>query len=230
MSREDSDAVSDIDINLVVSEKDSASLCMRSTHVSAQTSPERYSLMRQFGLPALIHENNHNAPKDGTFTSVLYAESAILVDWTLIPQTSARRPLQSKILFDIAGIPISNSPEMESLDQSRKLVAEQWAFFWMMAAITTKYIIRGDGVFVTQWIEYLNGMIQDIERHLNRSPRSYTRGSISQLQPTSEKQVESIRKMCNRMQNLQPTVFKFTESELSMPLKEIETMLSLVNK
>lgn len=230
LSRNDSDSLSDIDINLVVAEKKSPSLCQRLAQVSAQTSPERYALLSQFGAPALIHENNHNAPEGGTFTFILYSESAMMVDWTLIPQSNAVRPVESKILFDKVDIPVSNPLEIGSLEQSREFVAERWAFFWMMTAVTIKYIIRGDGVFATQWIETLNGMIKDIERHINGNPWSYTRGSISQLQPTPEKQMESIRQLCNRMQSLKPKADKFTESDLSLPLKEIETLLSLSNK
>jgi predicted nucleotidyltransferase len=230
LSRNDSDSLSDIDINLVVGEKEAAGLCQRPAQVSAQTSAERFALASQFGTPALIHENNNNAPKGGTFTFILYAESAIMVDWTLIPQSSAVRPIGSKILFDKAGIPVSDPTEIESLEQSRQFVAEQWAFFWMMTAVTIKYIIRGDGVFVAQWIEYLNGMIHDIERHMNRKPWSYTRGSLSQLQSAPEKQLEAVHQLCKRMKELHPKVVHFTEAEQRMPLEEIETLLSLSNK
>ena len=74
LGRNDADAVSDIDINLVVLETDSSNLCQRLAQVSAQTSSERYSLLSQFGTPAVIHENNNNAPEGGTFTFVLYAD------------------------------------------------------------------------------------------------------------------------------------------------------------
>jgi hypothetical protein len=225
--RNSEDAASDLDITLVVSEKDSANLCLRLAQVSAQTSPERYSFFNQFGTPALIHENNNNAPKDGTFTFVLYAQSAIMVDWTLIAQSGAIRSNPSKLLFDKVGIPVSRPAEIESLEQSRNFVAERWAFFWMMIAVAIKYIHRGDGVFVAQWIENLNGMIQDIERHMNREVWSYTRGSISQLQTTREEQVATIRQLCNRMQRLHSKVVKFTESEQRVPLEEIATLLSL---
>src|SRR5436190_23326019 len=77
ISRNEADSVSDIDLTLVVSDKYSASLCTRLEQVSAQTSSDRYTLFSQFGKPALIHENNNNAPEGGTFTFVMYAESAI---------------------------------------------------------------------------------------------------------------------------------------------------------
>lgn len=230
LSRNDSDSLSDIDINLVVAEMEVPNLCKRLAQAGGQTSPERYALVSQFGAPALIHENNNNAPKCGTFTFILYAKSAMMVDWTLIPQSSALRPIESKILFDKVGIPVSNPPEIEPLEQSRIFVAEQWAFFWMMMTVTIKYIIREDGVFVAQWIEHLNGMIKDIERHMSRRPWSYKRGSISQLQPVPEKQTQALRQLCRRMQDLHPQVVQFTEAEQSMPLEEIETLLSLSKK
>jgi hypothetical protein len=229
LSRNEADSVSDIDLSLVVSDNYSSSLCMRLDQVSAEASPERYSLFSQFGNPAHIHENNNNAPEGGTFTFVLYTESAIMVDWILIPQSKAIRPYQSKLLFDTVGIPVSFPSYPENVEQRKKSVAEKWAFFWMMTAITIKYIIRGDGVFVTQWIENLHALIRDIERQINGEPWNYTRGSLSQLQPTREKQIESLKQLCEKMQELHPTVIEFTGSNLLMPLAEIEVLFSFVN-
>lgn len=229
-SRNDADYLSDIDLSLVVSDKYNASLCTRLEQVSARTSSERYALFSQFGNPALIHENNNNAPEGGTFTFILYSESAIMVDWVLIPRSKASRPNQSKILFDKVDIPMSNPPEPDALEQSRKSVAEIWAFFWMMTAVTIKYIIRGDNVFVTHWTENLHGLIQEIERRINREPWNYTRGSLSQLQITREKQIESIYELCEKMQELKPKVSEFIRSEPATPISEIETLLALANK
>ena len=79
-SRSENDKVSDLDLTLVVSDNFSKSLCTRQEQVSHKTTEERLVLFSQFGTPALIHENNNNAPEDGTFTFVLYADSAIMVD------------------------------------------------------------------------------------------------------------------------------------------------------
>jgi predicted nucleotidyltransferase len=229
-SRNDADSLSDIDLSLVVSDKYSASLCTRLEQVSARTSPERYALFSQFGHPALLHENNNNAPEGGTFTFVLYADSAVMIDWVLVPRIKATRPFQSRLLFEKTTIPIGPAPMPEDLEQSKKYVAEQWAFFWMMTAVTIKYIYRDDGVFAAEWIEHLHGLIHEIDRRLNGQPRSYTRGSLSKLQPTREKQLESIRELCNRVQGLKSRVTTFTGSEPVSPSVEIEVLLSLVNK
>jgi hypothetical protein len=228
--RNEADEVSDLDLNLVVAEPYTRLLCTRQELVSHRTTDERFALFHQFGKPALVHENNNNAPEGGTFTFVLYSDSALMVDWTLIPQTNARRPFQSLILFDKANIPVAPPPEPEELEQSKKSVAEIWAFFWMMAAVTVKYIVRKDDVFVTNWLENLHGLIQEMERRINREPRKYARGSLSQLQRTRKKQIETVRQLCKRMQTLAPEVERFSEIVPAQPLTEIETLLSLAGE
>lgn len=229
-ARNDADEVSDLDITVLIAEPYSDILCARQEQVSHQTTPERLAFFSRFGRPALIHENNHNAPEGGTFTFVMYAESEVMVDWVLVPLPKARRPYSSRLLFEKASVLISSPPEPEELEQSRKYVAEQWAFFWMMAAITIKYIIRGDSVFVTNWLEELHRIHAEIERRIKRLPLQYKRGSRSQFQATREKQIESLRELIMRMQELQPEIIKFTESELVAPISEIEFLFSLADR
>jgi len=230
IGKNESDSLSDIDLTVVVSDKNSPSLCTRLEQVSAYTSPERLALFSQFGTPALIHENNNNAPEGGTFTFVMYAATAAMVDWILIPQTQAIRPIQSRLLFEKAFIPMALLPEPENLEQSKKSVAEMWAFFWMMTAITIKYVTRADVVFVTEWLEHLHNLVYEIERRLKREPWKYTRGSLSKLQSTREKQLASIRELCDRMQGLRARVAEFTGSEPATPVAEIESLLLLATK
>src|SRR6266508_5746446 len=104
--RNDAVEVSDLDLNLVVAQPYSETLCARQNQVSPETTKERYELFSKFGQLALIHENNNNAPKDGTFTFVLYSGSALMIDWVLMPQINAERPFQSVLLFDKDIIPI----------------------------------------------------------------------------------------------------------------------------
>lgn len=229
-ARNEADEVSDLDLQVVVGKAYSDLLCVRQEQVSHRTTEERLALFSQFGPPALIHENNNNAPEGGTFTFVMYSTSALMMDWTLLPQKNAKRPLSSILLFDKANIPVSSSREAEELEQRKRAVAEQWAFFWMMTAITIKYIHRQDGVFVTEWIEHLHALLHEIERQLKGQPRKYTRGSLSKLQPTPEKQIESLRQLIIKMQSLKSKVAEFTGSVPPLPTAEIETLLSLANE
>src|SRR5687768_1254321 len=78
--RNNADEVSDLDLNVIVAEPYSGSLCTRVEQVSQQTTAERFALFSKFGMPALIHENNNNAPEGGTFTFVMYSNSAVMMD------------------------------------------------------------------------------------------------------------------------------------------------------
>lgn len=228
-SRNDADAVSDLDLNLVVSDSYSENLCKRAGQISPQTTKERLDLFSQFGTPAIIHENNYNAPEGGTFTFTLYAKSHLMIDWILIPQSKAYRPSQAYILFEKSRIPITPPAEAESLEQRVKKASERVAFFWMMLAVTAKYIIRQDCVFVTQWLEELNRMLQEIERLIAGQTREYQRGSRSTLEPTSEGQKQAIYKLGERMENILPELIKMSEQVLLSPMPEIKALLDLAN-
>lgn len=229
-ARNDADEVSDLDLTVVIAEPYSDVLCARQEQVSHQTTPERLVLFSKFGKPALIHENNNNAPEGGTFTFILYSGLALMIDWTLRPQKSAERPFQSVILFDKANIPVSPAPAPDELEQSKKSIAEIWAFFWMMTAITIKYLIRQDDVFVTRWLEVLHGLIEEIERQLHREPQQYIRGSLTTLQPTRVEQRESIHSLCRTMKSLAPQIEEFSGKNLLLPSEEIETLLALADE
>jgi predicted nucleotidyltransferase len=226
-ARNEADQMSDLDLSLVVADRYADALCSRHAQVSHETAPERLALFRRFGKPALIHENNNNAPDGGTFTFVMYASSAVMVDWILLPQSRAKRPHAARLLFDKVGVAVSTPPEPEELERSKTYVAEQWAFFWMMTAITAKYIVRGDDVFATEWLEHLSQIVRDIERRLRREPWDYARGSLSRLQPTRQEQIASIRSLCQRMRVLVLQIEQFTGRTPALPTEEIQTLLIL---
>ncbi len=228
-ARGDADDVSDLDLQVVVVDPYSDVLCAREEQVSHKTTAGRLALFSKFGETALIHENNNNAPPGGTFTFVIYAGSALMVDWVLVPEMNIERPFHSLLLFDKANIPVSPPPEPEELEQRKKAVAEMWAFFWMMTAITIKYSIRNDNVFVTRWLEVLHGLVEEIERQLRGEPAEYIRGSLTQLQPTREKQIESLRELCSQMLELKTSVSEFISAEPATPISEIDELFTLAH-
>lgn len=229
LSRNDADAVSDIDLTLVVSDSYSENLCKRAEQISQQTTSERLNLFSHFGTPALIHENNNNAPEGGTFTFTLYAQSHLMVDWVLIPQSKARRPSEAYLLFEKSSVPLAHPAESESLEHRIKKASERVAFFWMMMAVTAKYQIRQDGVFVTQWLEILNERLQEIERLIAGKPWEYKRGSRSVLEPTSEGQKQAIFKLGERLESLLPELIKIGGQVSPSPMPEIKALLDLAN-
>ena len=225
--RGEADAVSDLDLTLVVSRRYSASLCARPEPAGAKTTKERFDLFSSFGQPAAIHENNNNAPEGGTFTFVLYTPSALMVDWILLPQAIARRPAQSRLLFDKAGIPLSPPTEPESEEQRVEMASNSIAFFWMMAAVTAKYIVRDDAVFVNCWLEALYKLVREVERLAAGEVWQYERGSLTVLESTPESQIRAMRRLCLQMQDLMPGIAELGGRIPVSPLPEIEALLAL---
>lgn len=231
LSRNDADAVSDIDLALVVSDSYSEKLCTRTEQVSQQTTSERLNLFSQFGTPAIIHENNNNAPEGGTFTFTLYAKSHLMVDWVLIPQSKAIRPWGAYLLFEKSSVPMEQPPvESENLADRIKTASERVAFFWMMLAVTAKYQIRQDGVFVITWLEILSEILLEIERLISGKPWEYKRGSRSVLEPTSEGRKQAIIKLGERLERLVPELIKSGGQVSPSPLLEIKALLDLANE
>lgn len=230
-ARQNANEMSDLDITVVIASPYSDVLCARQEQVSHKTTNERLAFFSKFGEPALVHENNNNAPSGGTFTFVLYKGAALMVDWILVPQHNIQRPFHSLLLFDRAYIPTSPPPPAEDLEVSQKVVAEQWAFFWMMTAITIKYIVRGDLVFVQEWLEHLHGLAREIDRHMERKTwdETYVRGSVSEFQPTRQKQLESLQQLAAQMIQRRARVAEFIGADPVTPISEIDAFVALAH-
>jgi predicted nucleotidyltransferase len=67
-ARHEPDVLSNLDLTVVVSNLYSKILCAQTRQVSSRTTRERYELFSLFGQPAILHENNNNAPEGGTTT------------------------------------------------------------------------------------------------------------------------------------------------------------------
>ncbi len=229
-ARNEADAFSDLDLTVVVTEPHTETLCARPWQKAAQTTPERLALFRQFGEPAVIHENNNNAPEGGTFTFVLYQETALVVDWTLVPEQQATRPRSSLLLFDKANIPLAPSPTPVSLAERAASASEIVGFFWMMAAVTAKYLARRDAVFVITWLEVLQELVAEVERLVQDRPLVYQRGSRTQLAATPEAQQQLLLHLCHQMETLMPQVAALGGHVSPSPLTTVKTLLQLRDK
>ena len=229
-ARGEQDALSDIDITLVVSDEYAQKLCMRSKMVSAHTNKERYDLFSLFGQPALIHENNHNAPEGGTFTFVAYEHTAIMVDWVLRPMSGAQRPERVLMLFDKVNIPIQPPAKPESQEQRAEEASEIMAFFWMMAAVTVKYIYRANDVFVNTWLEELAKLVTEVERRTEGLARQNKQGSNTKSKTTTDEQIGAIRQLCKQMENLKPKVIGLGGYVAESPMTIIEALIRMAQE
>lgn len=224
LAHNEADALSDIDLTVVVKGDYAKTLCARPWQKAAQTTPERLTLFRQFGEPTIIHENNNNAPEGCTFTFVLYQTTALAVDWSLMPEQKATRPQQSLLLFNKSDIPLAPLPEPQSQSQRAASASEIVGFFWMMSAVTAKYLARRDDVFVITWLETLQELVDEVARLVQDLPLVYRRGSRTQLAATAEAQRQSLLHLCQQMETLLPQVAALGVLMRPSPLVTIEVL------
>ncbi|MBI3943500.1 MAG: nucleotidyltransferase domain-containing protein [Chloroflexi bacterium] len=227
LGRNEQDDVSDIDLTVVVAEPHSQILCARSWQTGAKTTAERLALFQSFGPISLIHENNNNAPAGGTFTFTMYAASTMMVDWILRPYSTAQRPLQSRLLFEKATIPLEPPAVAERLDQQIERVSERVAFFWMMAAVVCKYIRRGDTVFVQCWLESLSNLEREVERLVAGQPWQYHHGTMAPVVSTLPDQIAAVRHLCQKMADIMPELAARGGTTPREPMAHLEYLLRL---
>lgn len=170
LGRGNQDAVSDIDLFAVVIEAAAVVLCQRPAEISAGSVPARLEVFTRFGEPVNIHENHSNAPSGGTFSSVLYLQPPVIVDWVLIPWNQARRPPGTRLLFERIPVPqvLPAAETSLSIEERALKISERAAFFWMMAMVTAKYIVRGRTRMVQDLLARVENIAGEIERLVDR--------------------------------------------------------------
>lgn len=135
---------SDLDLHVVVANEYSELLFAQPWSGGAKTTKERLVLFKQFGKPAIIYDAHANNTIGGSFTYVLYRESAINVDWMLIPESIAHREYPSRMLFNHVNLPAPPSEQPLSRKQRIEHASLHVGFFWMSAASNIQNLMNGD--------------------------------------------------------------------------------------
>ncbi len=224
MARDDDDALSDVDLHIVVADDAAATLCARPWELAGYTAAERAALFTRFGQPAIIHENQHNAPPGGSWTCVIYT-SLLTVDWVLEPQSTATRSPDTRLLFDASGIPLQ-SPTPLSPAQRAARASERAAFFWMMMSIVVKRLLRDDTVGVNHMLAGLEPLIREVRTLATGVPVPYTSMASFRLAVTVEEQVATVRQFCETITVLSPAIVALGGYTPDDPMAIIETLLS----
>jgi hypothetical protein len=222
------DALSDLDLSVVVRDAEGVALCARPWQHAGRTTPERLALFARFGHPAIIHENQNNAPAGGSFTCVIYT-SGITVDWVLIPLSRAVRPPHGRVLFDKVGVPVEAPPAPLTHEQRAARLAERMAFFWMMAYITAKYTVRGDIVYAHHLVLMLNEIVREVRELAGGEPGGYRRGALIGTVVPLDDPPAAIRALCAAIQALTPEVVALGATVPEEPMQLIETLLALMS-
>lgn len=202
LGRGDADEVSDIDLTAVVSDHVADILCERTGMVRAGAPPERLALFSMCAQPAIVHENRHNAPHSGTFSAVVYEESAVTVDWTLVPEAGACRPLDTVLLFERRPIPICRELPLPDQTERDGRIAERAAFFWMMAPQAIKSLYRNDLIYFHVLAHMLEQARDELAALIREQPVRYRKGSRLQLSQTRRQGSSTILTLCREVMTM----------------------------
>jgi hypothetical protein len=226
LGRHGGDALSDIDLTVVVDSQRMVNLCNRPWMIAGRTTEQRLELFSQFGEPVIIHENHHNAPENGTFTCVIYGEDALAVDWTLIPLESATLPPFHLMLFKKIDIPHRKQDSAESREERALAASEKVAFFWMMMTVTIKYMLRRDVVYFHILLDGLHRILNEVARLVEERPYAYHSGSLVTLAVTYSEQVAALREIEAQIPNLMSRVAELGGYVPDQPMRLIEHLLA----
>jgi hypothetical protein len=220
---------SDLDLHVVVANDYSECLCAQPWSGGAKTTEERLTLFKQFGEPAVIFDAHANNTIGGTFTYVLYRESAINVDWMLIPQSVAHREYPSLLLFNHGEIPGPPPEELLTRDQRIEQASLHVSFFWMIAASNIQNLLKGDVVQFHTLLRWLENSIREVRAALQGERLGFTKASRIELCCAQEEQVAVLRTLCDEMEALMPDVVDLGGYVPSSPRSVIEMRLLLLS-
>jgi Streptomycin adenylyltransferase len=228
LGRQTGDSLSDIDLTIVVRERAFETLGGRPWMIAGRTTGARLALFKQFGEPAIIHENQHNAPDDGSFTAVINADHGITVDWTLVSEHKAVMPAVAVTLFDKTDHPFDEKQDAAQSQQERaEAASERVAFFWMMMTVVVKYMLRRDQVYFHMLADMVERTLTEVARLVEGRSWTYRSGSAVRLAVTQREQIALVRQLAARMLELMPQVVTLGGYIPDDPMRVIEQLLSL---
>jgi predicted nucleotidyltransferase len=155
MGRGTFDEWSDVDLWIVVSD-----------HQLDEIRTERRAFAESLGEVLLTVEAPQNAPAGGAYLLAMYHGTCgpHILDCSWQPLSVARRPADTVVLFDRAGIRLVETVEAGPVDAQIAHAASQVSYFWMMVTVVAKYIARRDTWGVLNLLSALWSTIKEIEQ------------------------------------------------------------------
>ncbi|GHO79318.1 hypothetical protein KSD_70890 [Ktedonobacter sp. SOSP1-85] len=221
---------SDLDLHVVVADAYSEALCASSWRESGRTTDKRLALFKQFGTPSVIYDAHQNAPAGGAFTYVLYAESAINIDWMLIPEVGAQREHDSLLLFDKVGIPLEKPEEPETQEERVERMSKNVSGFWMFATAGISNLVRHDFLHFHWCLLIMNLSILDVRAALQGEKLKYLGKRYSVSYATWQEQATALLRLCDEMEELMPAVVEMGGYVPFSPRTAVETRLAIVKE
>jgi len=199
VGRDDADALSDLDLRVVV----------RNEHIE-EVCAGRQAYAGQAGETVLFQEAPQNRPAGGAFLLALYAGEfgPQEVDWTWEPLSGACLWPQTRILLNRAGLSrigempwgYQPKPECGALEQVVRRVND----FWAMLLIVAKYAARSPHEEQMGLVNMAVQPLRDVSEYLGLTPR-YVMGELPSHGHPQEK-VRLLRDLADQMKGLMPSV------------------------
>lgn len=166
LGRGDEDDLSDIDLFTVTADEHLATLAAN-----------RHDYVSRLARPLLLLDAPRNAPPGGAYLMAIYDGEAgpQQVDWYWQPQSLARVPQQTLLLFEHDPLPrLQTPPEFgyQPVPERSPLEAASHAIdsFWVALLITAKGVARAGGVVQAGWQEWVRGSLQAVQGFLGIPP------------------------------------------------------------
>jgi hypothetical protein len=217
--------LSDLDLHVVIAEAYSETLCATPWPAGGRTTPERLALFQHFGTPTIVFEAHSNNSIGGTFTHVVYGESAQNIDWMLIPQHKAYQERPSLMLLDKVGIPEAPEQELLTREQAVEVVSDAVSFFWMIASGAAKEV-EGDLIHFHILLSWLKDSIQKVQYAFERKEPPYKR-NWPEVGYTLVERAAALRQLCDEMEQLSSAVVAFGGTVPTAPRMIVEKRLAL---
>jgi predicted nucleotidyltransferase len=214
-ARGEEDDFSDIDLTIVVAQTSAKALCPQYAH----STKEREELFARFGVIVNAHHSQQNGIQGAVLTSALYA-NGITVDWVLLPEKEAFRPISSRLLFEKIPIPIESLDGADDAAGTAERIEERISFFWMMAAVTAKSILRAEDLRFHVFYEFLLHIAHKITSLSSGKNPDFIKFSAEELQITSEDQKIALLVICNKIKAI-------SKDTAQVRLETIELLLNL---
>lgn len=199
LGRGDADALSDIDLFVVVTD-----------HEFAQIVEQRDSFMRQIEQPILILEAPQNWPPGGVYNMALYpgTHGPHQVDWYWVRQASAQIPSETRLLFDRHGLPRLTTPthfEYAPVPErpAAEVASQAVNMFWVMWLITAKYTAREPWADPFELLKWLPRSLQTVAQFVDTP---LTVSVDEHAYPSPAEKLQRLRELATVMATLMPKV------------------------
>lgn len=226
LARNDQDALSDVDLWIVVADEFIGSVI-----------EERRQYVARVDTPVLVLENLTNAPPLGAYLLVHYpgAVGPQHFDWFWQPESLATYPSNGKLLFDRADLAVAdggewqdqmhqegNRPPIDETDMW-SVLAHKNSFFWAMSLTVAKYIARRDGETVDRMMKVVARTLGETSRLLDVPTVEIDRIFSTEVASlTATEQLEMLQSLARISADMQPEIVSHAQS---LPTGAIEQII-----